>query len=331
MKNKTLLLISSLLLSFLLLSCQAQTQTPTGLIETKLPMGYIPDIQQAPVYVADHNRAFDATGYHFSFDYSYETDGVALVAAGEVPFAFASGDQVLLAREQGLDVVYVMAWYQQYPVSILALADANIQSPQDLIGKRVGIPGAYGANYIALRALLSAQNIPENQVILESIGYNQAEALVTDTVDAASVYINNTPVQLQSQGYQIIQFPVADYLNLASNGLVTSQQMIDQNPQAVAAMVTALTQALTETIADPDNAYQISTQYVQTLSSSDSEIQKEVLAQSIELWKSDPIGYIQAQSWQNMQQTLLEMNLLTDQVDLSAAYTNQFIPTEEAK
>ena len=83
----------------------------------------------------------------------FETDGMALVAAGEVPFAFGSGEQVLLAREQGLDVVYVMTWYQQYPVSIIALSDSNINTPQDLIGKSVGIPGAYGANYIAYKKL----------------------------------------------------------------------------------------------------------------------------------------------------------------------------------
>ena len=318
-----------ILIVVLVRSCNKNTSPVTSeLIQTKLPMGYIPDIQQAPVYVADHLGLFENTGYDFSFDYSFETDGMALVAAGEVPFAFGSGEQVLLAREQGLDVVYVMTWYQQYPVSIIALSDSNINTPQDLIGKSVGIPGAYGANYIALKAFLDHQNISETDIILESIGYNQAEALVTHTVDAASVYRNNTPVQLASEGYQIIEFPISDYINLASNGLITSQKMIDENPQAVFAMVSALTTGIEQTISDPEQAYSISQEYVQTLQSLDSQqetIQKEVLSASIDLWRTDKIGQIDPTSWQNMADTLQNMNLLVNETDVSDAYTTQFI------
>ena len=318
-----------ILIVVLVRSCNKNTSPVTSeLIQTKLPMGYIPDIQQAPVYVADHLGLFEKTGYEFSFDYSFETDGMALVAAGEVPFAFGSGEQVLLAREQGLDVVYVMTWYQQYPVSIIALSDSNINMSQDLIGKSVGIPGAYGANYIALKAFLDHQNISETDIILESIGYNQAEALVTHTVDAASVYRNNTPIQLASEGYQIIEFPISDYINLASNGLITSQKMIDQNPQAVFAMVSALTTGIEQTISDPEKAYSISQEYVQTLQSLDSQqetIQKEVLYASIDLWRTDKIGQIDPSSWQNMADTLQNMNLLVNETDVSDAYTTQFI------
>ena len=78
-----------ILIVVLVRSCNKNTSPVTSeLIQTKLPMGYIPDIQQAPVYVADHLGLFEKTGYEFSFDYSFETDGMALVAAGEVPFAF---------------------------------------------------------------------------------------------------------------------------------------------------------------------------------------------------------------------------------------------------
>lgn len=306
----------------------AATPTP-GLTPVRLPLGYIPNVQFAPLYVALEKGYFREAGFDVTLDYSFETDATALVGAGDLQFAVVSGEQVLLARAQGLPVVYVMAWYQDYPVSVAALSDQGIRQIADLRGKRIGLPGPYGANYIGLRALLFAGGLKESDVTLDSIGFTQAEALATGRVQAAAVYTANEPVQLRARGYDVTELRVADYVQLTANGLITGEAYLRQNPDRVRAMVSAFLRGIQDTIADPEEAFAISKKYVEALSNADAEtqaIQMQVLRTSIELWRAERPGYSDPQAWENMQSVLLEMGLLRDPLDLPAAFTNAYLP-----
>ena len=300
-------------------------ETPASLTAIRVPMGYIPNIQFAPFYVAAEKGYYRDAGIDLDFDYSFESDGVTLVGSGDVPFAVVSGEQVLLARAQELPVVYVMAWYQGYPVAVVARKEAGISSPADLRGKKIGLPGLFGASYVGLRALLKSAGLAESDVTLDSIGFNQVEALTTDREDAIVGYVTNEPIQLEASGYDVTTIPVTDYVNLASNGLISNEKTLAENPELVRGFVQATLKGLRDTIADPDAAYEISKKYVDTLATADEATQKQILATSIALWQADKLGYSDPASWQNMQDVLLDMGLYTTPLDLNKAYTNEFV------
>jgi NitT/TauT family transport system substrate-binding protein len=317
-----------LLAAMLLVSCapQAASPTPAGLVKIRLPAGYIPDVQFAPIYVAMEKGYFKQAGLDVTLDYSQETDGVALVGAGTLQFALASGEQVLLARAQELPIVYVLAWYQQYPVGVSASNKEGIHTPADLKGKKIGLPVLAGASYIGLRALLQAGGLKESDVTLESIGYNQVEALVSGRVQAAVTYINNEPIKLKAQNFPVDTLRVADYLQLVGNGLITNESTIRQNPDLVQRMAGALLKGMQDALANPDAAYTICLKYIENLAQADQTVQKQILATSMELWKAPRLGYSDPKAWDNMQAIMLQMGQYKTALDVSKAFSNQFVP-----
>jgi NitT/TauT family transport system substrate-binding protein len=321
------------LIVFVLLLILAACQTADDITGTdsedleliKLPMGYIPNIQYAPFYVAVENGYFAEEGFELEFDYSYETDGLALVGTGEVPFALVSGEQVILARSHEIPVVYVFGWFQDFPTAIIALKETGVESPSDLVGHEIGIPGLFGASYIGLKAILNEVGVLEEDISLNAIGFNQVQLVVGGQVQIIVGYDTNESIVLESMGYEVNVFSASDYVQLSANGIITNEDMIENHPEKVTAFNRAFKKGLEFTINNPDEAFEISKNYVEGLDELDEEIQKKVLTKSIDYWVADNLGYSSPQAWENMLSVLLSMKEVQEPIDLTKAFSNEFI------
>lgn len=313
-----------------LTACQplAPQASSTGITPVKLGVGFIPSVQFAPFYVGIDKGFFAEEGIDLSLDYGFENDYLKLVGVNELQFMVGSGDQVVLGRGQGLPVRYVMNWYSAYPVVVFAKADAGINKPADLAGKTIGIPGPFGASYVAFRGLLEAAELTEADVRLESIGFTQAAAVSEGKVDAAVDYAVNGPVVLGLSGIATVQINLDDYLQIPANGLITNEATIADRPELVAKMVRATLKAVQYTLEHPDEAFAIALKVVPEAGGDNSTANRAIFDASLVYWTpaaDRTPGATRLEDWQTNAEFMQRIGLVDKVVPAGELFTNQFV------
>jgi len=324
-----------LILTLILSGCSAvapAVEAPTGDTAAPIPVtlgvGFIPNVQFAPLYVGIAQGFFAAEGLDVSLDYGFENDYLKLVGTDAFQFMVGSGDQVVLGQAQGLPVRYVLNWYTRYPVVVFAKADAGINTPADLAGKTIGLPGLFGANYVAFRGILEAAGLTEADVQAESIGFTQAAAISQGTVDAAVDYGVNGPVILAQEGIATTQIALDGYLSIPANGLVTNQKTIDANPDLVARMVRATQTAIAFTLANPDQAFKDTLAFVPEAGGDNETANRAVFDAVLAYWtltEGAQPGATTLAQWQSAAELMQRIGLVDTLVPAEGMFTNEFL------
>ena len=140
---------------------------------------------QAPVWAAKDFGLF--TKYGLSADLVMipgSARGTQALVAGSTQFAQTDGTSLIMAINQGADLVFISASLNKFPFSLVA--QKNIRKPADLIGKKVGIVNFGGAHEVSLVLALKEWNVPRQSVILLASGSaaNRLIALSSGALDA---------------------------------------------------------------------------------------------------------------------------------------------------
>ena len=327
---------SSIILSFLiplvllLAACGGTSPNPTPSTTSSAPLksvsiglGYIPDIQFAPFYVAQSQGYYKAAGLNVTFNHGIVPDLIGSMVAGKNDFVFAGGDEMLVARDKHVQVIDVGTIFQKYPVSLIVPADSPIKTLSDLKGRTVGVPGPYGSTYTGLLALLYKANLSLSDIKVQSIGFTQVAALLGHRVDAVMGYANNEPLQLSKHGFPVRTFGVSDYQPLVSNGIITTEDTYHNQPQVVRSFVQATLKGLKDVMAHPAQAVEISKSYIQGM---DATQALSVLQATIPLWQGNgPAGYNDSATWEATATFLTIEKMIAPVKDVTQAYTNQTV------
>ena len=98
-----------------------------------LQLNWMPDLQHGGFYAAELSTYFIEQDLVVSIDPGGPgSKGLEKLAMDQVEFAVANADQVLMARQNGADVVAIFAAFQQSPRCILVHDESEVRSFEDL-------------------------------------------------------------------------------------------------------------------------------------------------------------------------------------------------------
>lgn len=302
----------------------------TGDADVTIGLTYIPNVQFAPVYVADAQGLYNDAGVTATVRHHGSDEGLfTALLAGQEDVVIASGDEAVVAASQGLDLVSIGQYYASYPGTVIVPADSPIATLADLKGKTIGIPGEYGSSYYATLAAIKAGGLQTSDVTISSIGYTQQAALAAGQVDAVVGFTNNDAVQMRLSGLDIREIPLDDGSTpLVAASIVTTREWAQSHPDAARAVVSATTEAMNAIAADPQVALDATAQWDTTLTDETSlGAANAVLAATVPLWLGDDAradGVQDFATWSSMVSFLSSIGVLEGDVDPSAIVTNEY-------
>ena len=119
---------------------------------------------------------------------------------------------VIQARANQAVPVKSIAAVVQAPLNIvLSLAEKNITSPSDLVGKTIGYAGTELSEAL-IRSIMEAAGADYSDVTMIDVGFDLMSSMTTGNVDATiGCLVNHEVPQMEEEGFSVNWFDLDDY------------------------------------------------------------------------------------------------------------------------
>ncbi|SHI91628.1 NitT/TauT family transport system substrate-binding protein [Roseomonas rosea] len=211
-------------------------------------------------YLAQSRGYFREAGLDVTIDQGEgSAAAVTRVMSGAYDAGFGDINAVIqnAAQRPGEQPVMVYLVYNRAPYAIIARADGPVRSLKDLEGRQLGAP-AGSATARMFPALAARNGVDPAKVRMAAIQPNLVEQmLVQGQVDAIAQFSGTSYMNFVGMGRD----PEKDFrwffysdmgLDQYSNGVLVSQALLRNRPEAVRGLVAAINRAIRDVAADPD-------------------------------------------------------------------------------
>ncbi len=243
---------------------------------------------------------------------------VQMVASGQVEFGIASGDEVLIARERGADVVALFSVYQTSPVGFMVHASRGFKKLEDVFKN----PGT-----VSLQ-----KGLPQAAFLEKKYGFSKVKivpyaggiaAFLHDKDFSQQCFVTSEPIAARREKANPQTFLVSEsgfdpYVEV----VITRGEVLKKKPELVKKLMKVFRAGWAKYLADPkatnEMMYKLNPSLDLATYAESAEVQKPLIETA--LTRKQGLGAMTLEHWKKMADQLLELKLLTKKADVKSAF-----------
>jgi NitT/TauT family transport system substrate-binding protein len=313
------------LIAMLVVGCT----TPSPSVElrpVRLLLGFRPDVQFAPFYLAQQAGYFSDAGLDVTIEFKESADLILLVADGQAEFGVADATDVMISRTAGIPVTYISTLYERFPVALIGRSGTVPSDPADLAGKRIGTPGQFGSSWHALLALLRAGGLTSEDVTIRTYPqFNQVDGLLRGDVDLITGFRNNEPLRVEGEGEPVDLLTVDEVAPLPGPGLIVGDDLLSSDPALAAEFARAVQRAVAAIATAPEIGFDAAAEAVPAIGE-ERITALAILEATIPLWTTNG-GRIDQAAWESGYETMVSLGFIDGSVPVGEMTSDVAVPT----
>jgi putative hydroxymethylpyrimidine transport system substrate-binding protein len=296
-----------------------------------LMLDFYPNPDHAGIYMAEKLGYFHDAGLDVTINTpSNPAEPIKQVAAGRTNLAISYEPEVLLAHQQGLEIVSVAALVNRPLTSMIWLKKSGIGGIAGLRGKTIATAGIpYQKAY--LKTILARAKLSPSEVKEVNVGYGLLPALVGGRAQAMlGGFLNVEGVDLRMRGKAPVVLPV-DRLGVPTYDelvLVTSRHELEEEGQAIRLFIAALARGTAAAANSPGAT-------TKALLAANSDLDPRLTRAEVETTlpllepkgaEKQPFGYMSPGRWREFIAWMRGNGLISAAPDTSEVLSDDYLP-----
>lgn len=225
------------------------TTSKAHLTAMNLQLSWVPDVEFAGAFLAKEDGYYAKHGLDVSFLPGGPSVSVEpVVVAGH---AFVGDSQVAqgaLAVAHGAPLKIIGAKYQKNPLCLISPLDSPIDTPQDMIGKKIGVSSV---NLPPFKTLLTLNKIDISKITVVPVGFDPTP-LADGEVQGWVGFITDEPIALELKGFKTHTFLFYDFgYKLFGDIYEATVDSLATKKEELAAFMAAQREGWTKDVNDP--------------------------------------------------------------------------------
>jgi putative hydroxymethylpyrimidine transport system substrate-binding protein len=329
----TAVALALLILAAGLAACGSKSENTKGEAEKlTLDLDFYPNPDHAGIYMAEKEGFFKEAGLEVAINSPTDPSApLKDVASGQADLAITYEPEVLLAHEEGLDVVAVAALVNQPLTSLMWLKKSGIKSVADLKGKTVSYAGiSYQQAF--LKTILARAKVPASSVKAVNVGFGLLPSLISGSSQAMlGGYSNVEGVDLQQRGKEPVITPV-DQLGVPTYDelvIVARQSTLEEEGERIRLFISAVRRGTEAATKNPKAA-------TEAILAANNDLEPKLAEAEVEATlpllaartAGKPYGWMNPEEWETFAGWMRDEELIAEQPKATELLSNAYLVDE---